>query len=67
MRIMKSWMEDQGIEFPQSGDDFHKYAARFFMQDIETLKDGKFGFIDGKLVSAKITYEFKDFRNMNLV
>ena len=37
------------------------------MSDLETLKDGKFGFIDGKLVSVKITYELSDFRNMNLV
>ena len=36
------------------------------MSDITTLKDGKLGFIDGKLVYIKITYEFKDFRNMNL-
>lgn len=64
---MKYWMEQSGIEFPQEGDEFHRVAAIYYMSNMGTLKDGKLGFIEGKLVSYKITYEFNGFNNMNLV
>ena len=60
-------MEQAGIEFPQEGDEFHRVAAIYYMSNMGTLKDGKLGFIEGKLVSAKITYEFNGFNNMKLV
>ena len=66
MKVMKQWMEARGIEFPQQGDEFHRIAAKYFMSNMDTMKDGKFGFIDGKLVAAKISYEFDGFSNMNL-
>jgi predicted RND superfamily exporter protein len=31
-----------------------------------TMKDGKIGFIDGKLVYFKITYELNEYKNKNL-
>ena len=37
------------------------------MSDMATMKDGKIGFIDGKLVYHKITYEMIDYKNKNLV
>jgi hypothetical protein len=31
-----------------------------------TMKDGKVGFIDGKLVYTKITFEINEYKNKNL-
>ena len=67
MKAMKYWMEQSGIEFPQEGDEFHRVAAIYYMSNMGTLKDGKFGFIEGKLVSARITCEVDGYNNMNLV
>jgi hypothetical protein len=52
--------------FPVPEEQFDKLFAKYLTEDISRLKDGKVGFIDGKVVHLRITYELKGFRNMNL-
>ena len=40
--------------------------AQYMLEDSNRLKDGKVGFIDGKIVYFRVTYEFPGFNNMNL-
>jgi hypothetical protein len=47
-------------------DQFDKLFANYLTKDINRLKDGKVGFINGKVVHFRITSEFKGFKNMNL-
>ena len=65
MTEFRDWVvNDKNIEFPVPEDEFDMLAAEFYHQSGQ-LFGQSMGFIDGKLVYIKISFQLNGFRNMD--